>query len=135
MKRRDTIRSYVLDMPQEEKMNTNTSGYGFKNQKILLRLFSKMHGNNIASPHTEFTTTQSSEGLEKHDIEFTMRYLPYIYAQNGISYIQNILKTQKKYQNVVSLPILRKKSSVNLVNKNNQKKSVKNFHMKSFDLI
>ena len=116
MKRQNELRSFVLNMPcgmrrtcvnfEKEKIN--------KKQLLLCSNYSK-GSTMIATPITDFNVSESSQGYEKPKSKSSLGFLPYIYAQNGIDSLKAILKSEKHYETIDSLPLVRKQSTTTLV--------------------
>ena len=131
MKGSNEIRSHVLNMPNDHKRKyTNYDRIKKNESKPCLS-----KGSTLATPILDSIVTDVLESTERSLINLSPRFLPYIYAQNGIEKVKHMIKSEKFNQSTFSLPILRKNSSVNiLADSRLMSQNLSLFRMKSVEL-
>jgi hypothetical protein len=116
MKGKQFVRSYIFDVPYGKYSNCKEANLKKPNtnknhiKELNLRIITS-----ATALSTEESLAETNENTEKANSNFPMKFLPYIYAQNGLRYVENILRPEKDLKSVNSLPLVRKESSIFLL--------------------
>ena len=137
MKKQEKIHSFVFNVPlcnKFGKLPLLNNPDKIKNLKSLPKNLKEStdHG----SPFDEISSEKLTPRSEISTQSTPIKFLPYIYAQNGLKGVRAMLSPEKFNKNIDILPLARKESTYDIINVESNSTSIKTYsRVRSLELL
>lgn len=108
------LKSYIFDVPAYSYRDTTTEHQEIE-KKFLTKHSSRINISQKMNKFTGFRDKKPESRIPPNKLNFCVKFLPYIHAQDGISKSKNIVASIKNSQSNDNFPLLRKKHEVNIL--------------------